>query len=106
MKIYLSVITLFLFTSVQSADAIEKAVKLYIPACTSSLVNAVVVGILEDVPGVRHARVNGMDSAATVFFDNATTSIAEMRKALGKANIAVDGEPVPLDAQGRNSVRQ
>jgi len=37
--------------------------QLYIPDCTNLIVDAVVVCILEDVHGVRHARVNGMDSA-------------------------------------------
>jgi len=45
------------------------------------MINAVVICILEVVPGVRHARVNGIDSAATVFFDNKTTSVTQLRKA-------------------------
>jgi hypothetical protein len=101
LRIYVFVIFLVLFISIRDCPAVEKAVKFIIPVCTNSLANAVVVGILEDVPGVRHARVNGMDSAATVFFDNATTSVSELRKELGKANIQVEGVTVPRDAQGR-----
>jgi hypothetical protein len=100
-RICLSGIALFLLVASQPAAAVEKALKLSIPDCTNAIANAIVVGILEDVPGVRHARVNGMDSAATVFFDNATTSEREIRKALGRANIKVEGATVPRDAQGR-----
>jgi hypothetical protein len=89
----------------QHSSAAEKSVQLNIPVCTSSLANAVVVGVLEDVPGVRHARINGLDAAAIVFFDNTTTSVAELRKALHKANITVESDSVPLDRQGRRIVK-
>ena len=100
-KMYLFVIALFLLFFIRECPAVEKVVKLNIPDCTNSLVNAVVVGILEDVPGVRHARVNGMDAAATVFYDNATTSVVKLKKALGTAHIKVEGASVPRDAQDR-----
>ena len=99
--IYLPVIALFLLISSMECQAIEKAVKLYIPDTSNVIIGAVVVGILDDVPGVRHARVNGMDSAATVFFDNETTSVGELKKVLTKAHIKVESDTVPRDAQGR-----
>lgn len=83
-KIYIFALIWLIFA--QTAAAGEKAVKLYIPFCTCPLAGAVIVGILEDVHGVSHARVNVMDSAATVFFDNATTTVTALKKALGKAN--------------------
>jgi cation transport ATPase len=84
----------------QPVFAAEKVVRLSIPACNCAIANAIVAGIIEDVPGVRHARVNGMDASATVFYDNATTSADGIKKALAKASIQVDNVSVPLDAQG------
>ena len=102
---YLTVITLFFLILLQPVSATEKSVQLNIPVCTNFLANAFVVGVLEDAPGVRHARVNGMDAAAIVFFDNTTTSVAALREALLKANITVESDSVPLDRQGRRILK-